>query len=207
MKCIICKKEFEAVTNKKTCSANCAKIRKAQKDKEFYLKNNKAIKKYKKEWQEKNKDKIKERLHQYYEENKDKIKKRSNKWRKNNLERKKVTNLLWQLNNPDKVKEGRKKYRNKVKNDPQFRLKEKARLHNRRNAPGSHTKEDLEKLFKQQNNCCYWCREELTSYHIDHIIPLSKGGSNNPGNLCISCPSCNLKKGAKMPYEFAGVLF
>ena len=39
-------------------------------------------------------------------------------------------------------------------------------------------------------------------YHIDHIIPISKGGSEwDLDNLELSCPTCNLKKGAKMNYE------
>jgi 5-methylcytosine-specific restriction endonuclease McrA len=33
--------------------------------------------------------------------------------------------------------------------------------------------------------------------HIDHIIPVSRGGKNNLENLVLSCQSCNSKKGAK----------
>jgi len=34
-------------------------------------------------------------------------------------------------------------------------------------------------------------------FHIDHIIPLSKGGENTKENLQVICRTCNLKKGAK----------
>ena len=34
-------------------------------------------------------------------------------------------------------------------------------------------------------------------FHIDHIIPVSKGGNNKEGNLQVICRTCNNKKGAK----------
>lgn len=51
---------------------------------------------------------------------------------------------------------------------------------------------------------CHWCSSQCSdSYHVDHYQPLSKGGKHVVGNLVISCPSCNLRKNAKDPYEFA----
>jgi len=36
-------------------------------------------------------------------------------------------------------------------------------------------------------------------YHVDHIVPLAKGGEEfELNNLELSCPKCNLKKGAKL---------
>jgi len=32
------------------------------------------------------------------------------------------------------------------------------------------------------------------TFHIEHRVPQSRGGSSEPGNLCLSCPSCNLHK-------------
>lgn len=53
---------------------------------------------------------------------------------------------------------------------------------------------------------CYWCGlpTKPKGRHIDHVIPLAKGGAHVVANLCVSCPDCNLKKNAKMPEEFAG---
>jgi 5-methylcytosine-specific restriction endonuclease McrA len=51
---------------------------------------------------------------------------------------------------------------------------------------------------------CRWCNRETTpTYrHIDHIIPLSKGGSDSVDNLCVACPDCNMAKSSKLPEDF-----
>ena len=44
------------------------------------------------------------------------------------------------------------------------------------------------------------CGKEVSRdhYHVDHIIPISAGGDEwDLSNLELSCPECNLKKGAK----------
>jgi 5-methylcytosine-specific restriction endonuclease McrA len=77
----------------------------------------------------------------------------------------------------------------------------------RRGAKGSHTPEDIQAQRKRQRNKCFWCSCSLSSgYHVDHVIPLSKGGTNHATNLVLACPSCNCRKHAKMPSEFAGRL-
>jgi 5-methylcytosine-specific restriction endonuclease McrA len=75
-----------------------------------------------------------------------------------------------------------------------------------RGCTGTHTADDVLAQFERQNGRCYWCGCRLGPYHVDHVIPLSKGGSNGPENIVASCPPCNLSKNAKMPSEFAGRL-
>lgn len=63
--------------------------------------------------------------------------------------------------------------------------------------------EDVHTRKRLQRGRCWWCGERVgADYHVDHIIPLAQNGSNGPENICISCPSCNLSKGAKMPWDF-----
>ncbi|RQR87712.1 HNH endonuclease [Burkholderia sp. Bp9010] len=51
---------------------------------------------------------------------------------------------------------------------------------------------------------CYWCGAKCgRKYHVDHYNPLSKGGKHEVSNLVIACPTCNLRKSAKDPLEFA----
>ncbi|TDE86011.1 HNH endonuclease [Deinococcus sp. S9] len=73
-------------------------------------------------------------------------------------------------------------------------------------APGRHTAEDVKRQLASQNGLCYWCQQPLETYQVDHLIPLARGGSNGPENIVCACQSCNSRKHAKMPWEFAGRL-
>jgi 5-methylcytosine-specific restriction endonuclease McrA len=55
----------------------------------------------------------------------------------------------------------------------------------------------------QNQKLCYWCDKELNGkFHIDHIIPLSKGGGHTENNVVLSCRPCNASKHNLMPIEF-----
>lgn len=54
-----------------------------------------------------------------------------------------------------------------------------------------------------KNNICSLCKKEIIDLEessIDHIIPLSKGGSNEHSNLALAHVKCNNLKGSK-PYR------
>jgi 5-methylcytosine-specific restriction endonuclease McrA len=71
-------------------------------------------------------------------------------------------------------------------------------------AGGSFSREDIDRLKAEQRGRCVYCGKSLKRrYHIDHIEPLARGGDNSRYNLQLTCPSCNLKKGAKSPIIFA----
>jgi|SRR5208337_537136 len=55
---------------------------------------------------------------------------------------------------------------------------------------------------------CFYCKKDLTwepkqpnTLTQDHLIPLSRGGSNWPSNLVPACLGCNLKKSNKILAE------
>lgn len=62
---------------------------------------------------------------------------------------------------------------------------------------------DIRKQLRNQKGKCYYCGCKLDKYHVDHVIPLSRGGSDLPENKVLACPSCNIRKKDKYPHEWA----
>ena len=51
---------------------------------------------------------------------------------------------------------------------------------------------------------CVYCAQglELETATLDHVYPLSHGGTHMPGNLVAACRGCNALKGDLLPIEF-----
>lgn len=64
---------------------------------------------------------------------------------------------------------------------------------------------DIFNIYRSQNGMCVYCenREDL---HLDHKIPLSRGGSNWPYNLQWLCQFHNLSKATKTDSEYRALL-
>lgn len=72
---------------------------------------------------------------------------------------------------------------------------------------GTHTASDVAAQYARQKGRCFYCDVRVDeNYHVDHVVPLIKGGSNGPENLVIACPTCNHTKHAKHPMDFCGRL-
>lgn len=57
-------------------------------------------------------------------------------------------------------------------------------------------------VINRDNGVCQYCGQTPDRPDIDHVIPRSRGGSDNPSNLVTACPSCNRSKGARTPDEW-----
>jgi len=167
-----------------------------------------------KEWREKNKEKLQEQR----EEKKDIKSNQDKKYRKNNLEKCETREKNYRDKNKEKVKKFKSAWHQKNYPNIKVRVKkysktqsgiESRRLADRRKralkistADGTITKKSLQELLKKQDNKCYHCESKLDeTKHLDHYIPLSKGGIHSMDNVVWSCPHCNLTKNATMPKE------
>lgn len=61
----------------------------------------------------------------------------------------------------------------------------------------------VERIGGMQRWKCACCRVGIKDkYHVDHIMPLAKGGKHEPANIQLLCPRCNVRKSAKLPEDF-----
>lgn len=75
--------------------------------------------------------------------------------------------------------------------------------HNRRAAGKMPNSFEIGRMLCQQDAKCAYCGELLSGqYHIDHKLPVSRGGSNDIENLHITCARCNLRKATLTHEEF-----
>lgn len=81
-----------------------------------------------------------------------------------------------------------------------FKMKALERQARLKGAEGSFTVEQWLDLKKRFNYCCASCGtpETIKKLTKDHVIPLTKGGSNFIDNIIPLCQSCNSRKGDKI---------
>jgi 5-methylcytosine-specific restriction endonuclease McrA len=152
-------------------------------------------------------------------------------YRRQNKERANYLRRLNRKNNPDKyrqlaklryqknkrsIREHQKKYYLAHKNyfqskNKNYRLanREYILLKNRKRKrllSGSNISQlEIKQLLIKHNNSCYYCKCSVNSgfnLHLDHKIPLVRGGQHNIHNLVPACATCNLRKGTKTDIEF-----
>jgi len=65
-------------------------------------------------------------------------------------------------------------------------------------------------VIARDGEACRYCGCLLflpgTGLTIDHILPRSRGGTNEPGNLAVCCTRCNNRKGEQTPEEWGHIL-
>ncbi len=146
-------------------------------------------------------ERIKARNLKWNKENQDKMRQIQREWRKDNPEWARQLGRDWRAENADKQKAKAKEWW--ANNPHKRRIYNTIRRTRKNGATGTHTAEDITDILKLQKGKCACCRVRLgKKFHADHIIPLSKGGSNDRKNIQITCRKCNLSKGPKHPLEF-----
>ena len=182
----------------------CRKYQKANREKRNERKRQKrrdnpeASREADRKWRTSHPESTRKATRKYLSANREHVREQKRKWRLANLEAALKRDHDWKQANPDLC-------RNHWSN----------RSARKRGATGGYTLKDIAGLFDKQHGKCAACKDRITKsgrskYHIDHVIPLKRGGSNWPDNLQLLCKPCNLKKGSMPPEEWAaqhGMLF
>lgn len=150
-------------------------------------------------------DKRVEYHRRYYIDHSEKLKQSNRLWHTNNRQEANQRSRQWYSANPDKARENKRRW---IRDNPEKhrevrRAKEQRRRARKHNAEGTHTAADIQAQYERQNGRCYYCGLKVgKKYHVDHVTPLSRGGSDGPENLVVTCGGCNLRKNDKLPHEW-----
>jgi 5-methylcytosine-specific restriction endonuclease McrA len=170
-------------------------------------------------WLAENQERNRETQRAYRAAHRDKYREHNRSWTKNNPDKVRESIRACQAAKPEKYREMKAAYRAshpemmrkcrkawKQANPGKIAELDRNRRARKRNAEGNHTAADVARIRQAQKDHCAMpdCRSKLNGEgHVDHIIALSKGGSNWPRNLQLLCEPCNLSKSARDPIEFA----
>ena len=121
----------------------------------------------------------------YYEQNGHENRAKSNRWNKANPEKMKASFGRWQIAN-------REKYLQMIRHNAKKRRALKL------GSKGSHTRQQWFSLCVHYGNRCLCCGANGGLLTVDHIVPLSKGGSDGIENIQPLCRSCNSRKHTKI---------
>jgi hypothetical protein len=57
-------------------------------------------------------------------------------------------------------------------------------------------------VIERAGGCCEYCRlmqtDATTPFHVDHIVPVKHGGTDDLDNVCLACFQCNSFKGSNL---------
>lgn len=151
----------------------------------------------KKEYYYSNKEYCSAKQKEYRENNPEKRRLTDKAWREANKERKAALDKLWRINNKDRANATHRKYAATHKG----RLGAKKRAAVRKNQMKGLKTSTVQLVYednikKYGTLTCYLCLDpiEFKNDHLEHKIPLSRGGNNLYENLAVACMHCNLSK-------------
>lgn len=132
-------------------------------------------------WREDNREHHRAYSRQWFREHSEQAYETTRKWCLSNPEKSRGHKRKWEKANPDKTREKTLRRRAMLALVSIYKVSPK----------------DIAKILRQP---CLYCGAK--SEHIDHIIPLNKGGFHSMGNLGPSCMRCNSSKKDKFVMEW-----
>jgi len=112
----------------------------------------------------------------------------------------------WRSKNPRKEKAKRDRYYSKPKSKELAKMRANKRRLLKLGLSTSHTIKEWEEKKKEFGYSCAYCGKYALCLTKDHIIPLTKGGTDSIENIVPACEHFNKSKGIKdvSDFEFKG---
>lgn len=153
------------------------------------------IKEYRKDDYQKHSDRYKFKAKEWSENNPDWKKSSDKKWREENKEHKSLNDKIYRLFHRDRDLHNAKARAYHAANPDKTREYNRRRRANKLEVGGNGISADDEKYLKSYTNgTCSYCGRK-TKLQIDHVVALTKGGTDEFDNVAPACERCNKKKG------------
>lgn len=143
----------------------------------------------------------------YYYANREDCAKKNKRWARENPDKRRKIDARFRANHREQEQQRAIAYR---KRNPSKRLEwarsnpeKQAAIYAKRSFArrgGDRFSISLAEIRKMYASPCAYCG--APSEHIDHIMPLARGGRHSIGNLTGACKNCNLSKGSKFITEW-----
>lgn len=95
----------------------------------------------------------------------------------------------------------RQKRRDALGNSPDDRV---ARYRKKRRSTEWEWRVIRTATLKRDGERCHYCAQQAGPFVVDHVIPVSKGGTEDPSNLVVACRPCNASKRDRPLEEWRG---
>lgn len=180
--------------NRERLKASRAVYRAANREKEnaYRIANKERVKARQSAWGAANRNKVKASQSAYRAANKSKVKAMIAAWGDANPEKVRARKVAWAAANPKKVRAIAANSRHR-------------RRAQELNSPHPAATAEIRAMFAKAKRCLY-CDAPFTKARprtLDHIAPLSRGGHHSLDNFAVCCRSCNSRKRAAPPEDWA----
>lgn len=148
--------------------------------------------KYMRAYRKANQERLREQERERYKRNPDKIKEKNAEWCRRNPDKARERNIRWRARHLEKAR------------DWAWKSASRARA---RKKDCNYDDIDRREVLRRFNGRCGICGRPIAKgkkFHIDHIVPLEKGGEHSYANTQPAHPHCNLVKGKKESYRYKG---
>lgn len=139
-------------------------------------------------WAEENREKVLSDGRAYATAHREEARQKARRWYRENTERARAANKEWKRRNPER-----------------FREMQSAAGYRRRARLAGVACEDFTRaeIYDREQGRCGICGEhvERSLATLDHVRPISRGGSHTRDNVQIAHGLCNSRKGARLPEE------
>lgn len=138
---------------------------------------------------------------QYRKANRERLAESKKQWRRNNPDKECVSKVQYRAENKARIAAQNRAY---AQANPDVGRVKAQRRRARLNACAINdfTKAQWRDLLRECENKCFYCGIQSSDLHIEHMIPISRGGNHTLSNIVPACLICNSRKGTKTAEEF-----